>query len=179
VRLGDAVLQLVNAVGAILRIVHAGELQHGLDVLAILRLRCFGVFVRAEVVVAVGHAEAALEKIGRVGRRVVEVGRDPEPQEAVREEVRGVERIDVGAELAAGDARQRSLAGQRVDGRKLAVERMQRFLLDRRLVHVRGVVVGDLAGFPVTGSIRLGKVADEIGEPPVGFYGQHREHAVV
>ena len=61
-----------------------------------------------EVVVAVGHAEAALQQEGRVARRVVEVLRDPQAEQVVGVRVGGVEHVDVGAQRAAERARERA-----------------------------------------------------------------------
>ena len=98
----------------------------------------------AHVVLAVRHVETALQQVGHALRGIVQVARHPHAEQAVGVEVGGVERVDVRAQLLAERARQRR---DRVDGRdpiEQRLERRQPLRLDRRLVHVAGVVVGRL-----------------------------------
>ena len=97
-----------------------------------------------EVVAAVGHAEAALEQIGRVARRVVQVLLDPEAEHVVGVEVGRVQGIDVGAELLAERRGQRVRVGDLRDAPEHRRQRLETVRLDGRLVHERGVVVADL-----------------------------------
>jgi hypothetical protein len=106
-RLGDLVFERVDVRGAFRSIRNTREAEDSGDVRAILRLQLDVLRFLAQVVLAIGEAEAALEEIADVASRTIEIGGDPEPEKTVGVEVRGVERIDVGAQLAAENARER------------------------------------------------------------------------
>ena len=117
-RLGDAVLQLEDPRGLRISIGDAGELQHGGDVRLILRSDLRHARRLVEVVVAVRHAQAALQQEGRIAGRVVEVLRDPEAEQVVGVEIRVVQHVDVGAQRASERASEGMGIGDRREARR-------------------------------------------------------------
>ena len=168
----------VGATGALPGLAESGELEQAGDVGAVLGLQSGARRVGGGVVVAVGHAEAALQQIGGVLRRIVEVRRDPEPEQAVGVEVRHVERIDIGAQLGAEEAREGRLVGERGDGGELGLDRLLALRLDGGFVHERQVVVAHLAGVGVGGTGAAGGcLLDQLLGAAVGLLGEDRERA--
>jgi hypothetical protein len=102
------------------------------------------------VVVAIGQTQPALQQIRHGVRRVVEVLRDPDPEQAIGIEVGAVQRVDVGTQRAADVRRQRVGIADCRDRRQLIAERREPPLFDPRLVHVAGVVIANL---PLLGAV--------------------------
>ena len=97
------------------------------------------------VVVAIGQSQSALQQVGHLAGRVVQILREPEAEDAIGIEVGRVERVDVGAKVLADPSRQRPPIGNRRDVVERRVEWRDAALLDRRLVQVARVVVANLA----------------------------------
>ena len=108
--------------------------------------------------------------LGRVERR-----RHPEAEQAIRGEVGGVERVDVGAELLAQQLGQRLLVGELLDALEGWREGSDAAGLDGRLVEEGGVVVTRLARLGACRS--LGRSLEELADPLVGLGGDGREDA--
>jgi len=168
VRLRYFSFKVVDARRAIRRVIEARELQHGGDVLAIFFLQLDVVRVGAEVVLAVGHAEAALQEIRDIDGGIGEVGRDPQSEKAIRLKVGCVQRVDIGAQVAAESRGERAAIIDGGDCADLGLQRIGAARLDRLLVHERGVVVADL---------RALRVPNQFRRPPVRLLGHHRSRA--
>jgi hypothetical protein len=92
----------------------------------------FGARIGFEVVVAIRKAQPSLIDVGNRLRGVAQVGLRVEPEERVyanRVKIRDENRQFIGID-------------ERIDGRQVVGERHESLVLDRRVVHARGVVVG-------------------------------------
>ena len=130
--------------GAHGRIGHAGEHQHRGDVHPILRAQFLHLWRFGNVVIAVGHSEAALQEIRNGARRVHQVQRDPDAEQIFGIKVRRIERVDIRTKTAANYARKSVAILDTGDGIQLRLQRRDAFRLDRCLVHVTGIEIGDL-----------------------------------
>ena len=145
----------------------AGELQDGGDVRLIARPDLRHARRRVEVVVAVGHSQAALQQEGRIAAGVVEVLRDPEAEEVGGVEVRVVQDVDVGAQRALR-ARARAPGRRRSPRSRSSAgwSGCEALRLDGRLVHEGRVGVADLPRVRAGGRLRLRRLGDQVGRPP-------------
>gem|GEM_PF-3819511 len=168
--------ELEHARGALLGLVEAGQFQHGRDVLLVLGAQLGHARIVLEVVGAVGHAQAALQQVRQVARRVGQALADPDAEQILGEEVGGVERVDVGAHRGAQRPHQGRLVLDRGDLRQHRLDRRQAALLDRRLVHVGGVEIGHLARFAARLPGRA-QLLDHLRDAGVGVLGQRTHRA--
>jgi hypothetical protein len=146
----------------------AGQFEQLLHVRLVGRAVGLHFLVGREVVIAARHAKAALHHVGhdRVGR--AHALRDEHAEQVFGVEVGRVERIGVGAHLFAERAGERGLVGDGVDGLEVGVDGRQALRLDRAIVHVGGVVVGDLARVGAGGRVVLADVLDDLGVALLG-----------
>ena len=167
VRFRDAALELEDPGGFRVGVGDAGEFQHRGDVLLVCRSDARHALRRVEVVLAVGHAEAALQQERRIAARVVQVLGHPEAEQVVRVEIGRVQHVHVCAQRAADQARETRRVGDRRDAVERGLERLEPLRLDSRLVHEARVVVADLPGVGSCGSPRSGQLGDQVGRPLV------------
>ena len=151
----------------------ARQLEHCRDVRLVLFAQIGHVGVGGDIVVAVGHAEAALEQIGEIVRRVGQALCDPDSEEVAGLEVGVVQRIHIRAQLPA-QATGESMAIR--DGRdrvELGLQRSDALGLDGGFVHEGRVIVADLPGIAGCGSCagRLLKKRAQAFPRLVGQYG--------
>ena len=97
-----------------------------------------------KVVLAVRHAEPALEQERRIAGRVLERWRDPQAEQVVGVEVSRVQDVDVSAQAFAEVARERGAVADRRDLREHRLQRRDALRFDAGFVHEAGVVVADL-----------------------------------
>ena len=178
VRPGDRVLEVENPRGFRLGVGHAGEFQHGGDVGLVLRPDFGHARGRVEVVLAVRHAETALQQERGVFRRLVQVLRHPETEQVAGVEVRGVEHVHVGAQRAADRPGQRLLVRDTGDAVERGFERPQPLALDGRFVHVARVVVPDLPRLGAGGRPAARRFLDQLGRPLTRQLVEHGADAV-
>ena len=167
--LGDLHFEVEDRLGLVLGIGIAGLLEDGSDVLLIGGAIRGHVLVGGEVVLAIGHAEAALHQVADVLRRILQPLRHEQAEQVLGVEVGGVERVGVRAHAAAQPARQRGLVGDRGDAVQLRLQRRKAARFDAGLVHPRGVIVGDLAGVTAGGGIGLVQALHQVGEALLGL----------
>jgi hypothetical protein len=142
VRPRQLVLEVINATGPRLGVVHAAQAENRGDVLAIPGPQPFHPDTVGEVVGAVRHPQPALQQVGSVVLRVVKALDHPQTEEILGVEIGHVQRIDVGPQRGAKDARQPGLVLDRGDAFEERLQRGQAAGLDRGLVEVGGVIVG-------------------------------------
>ena len=99
----------------------------------------------ADVVLAVRQAEPALHQERDVGLLAVDARLHRQAQQVGRSVDAPVQRVDVGAQSAAQQARERRLVRDLVDAIEQRLERREASGLDGGLVQVGGAEVGDLA----------------------------------
>ncbi len=97
------------------------------------------------VVVAIRHRKSTLEQDRRIAARVIKVLRHPHTENILSVKLGVVERIDVCAQRAAKCACKLLAIFDCCNSRERRLQRLQAELLDTRFVHVRRVVVADLA----------------------------------
>ena len=181
---GDSGFESVDpgrALGARAGCARSGELEHAADVGAVLGLQSDARRVGSEVVVAIGHAETALQQVGGVLRRIVEVRRNPQPEQPVGVKIRHVQRIDVGAQLSTEEAGEGGLVCERGDRGELGLDRYSPLGLDRGLIHESQVVVAHFAGIGVRRTLRAGcgrGFLDQLPGAAVRLLGEDGESAV-
>ena len=158
---GETALELEDARCFRLGIRDSPELQHRGDVREVSGANVRHARRRVEVVVAIGHGKPALQEERRILRRVVEILRDPEPEDVVGVELRVVEHVHVRAHGPAEVARERLCAVDPRDCVELRLERGKVLRLDARLVHEAVVVVADLACVGPFGRVDLGCFGDQ------------------
>ena len=144
-RLGDLGFQIEDGFGLVVRIGDAGIFQLRGDVSLIPGAKARHVLVGLEVVVAIRHAQPALQQVRHAARRVFQPLRHEQAEQMLGAEMGGVDRVHVRAQFAAEFGGQRFFA---VDGGyrlELRLQWREAALFDRGRVHERGVVVGDLA----------------------------------
>ena len=95
--LGDGVFEFDHVRSARVRVGESGELEHGGNVRLILGANLAHMFVRAEIIFAIGKLQSALQKIRGVMVRIVEAGSDPKSEQVGSMKVCVVQRIDIGA----------------------------------------------------------------------------------
>ena len=178
VRAGDAAFEREHADRFCIRVRHAGQLQHGRDVVAVRGSDLLHARRRVEVVIPVGHPEAALQEIRRVARRIVEVLRDPQAEDVIGVKVRVVERIDVRADALPEPRRERAPVHDRRDRLQRIGERGDPARLDCRLVQIAGVVVAKLALIGSGGRVPCHRTGEQIARALQGLLGEDRPHAV-
>ena len=179
---GDLLLEFVDPFrdrGSLPGGAQPSELEDPADVGAIFRLQGGAALVSLQIVVAVGHAQAALKEVGSILLGMVEVRRDPDSEDVVGVEVRHVEWIDIGPQLTAEESRQRSLVGQRRDRGEFGFDRFLPLGLDPRFVHEGQVVVADLARVGVGSALGAGgsRLLDQLLGAPIGLFGEDGERA--
>jgi hypothetical protein len=141
VRLGDLGLQPDDPVGRGLRT--AGLLHHRFDIGAIFRAKPGHVGAWAQVIFALGHAEAALHQIGDLLTGSSEALRHEDAEQIVGAEIGRVERIGVRAQRRSDRRRQRPLVGNRANGVEVGLGRRHARLVDRVRVQIGVVEVAD------------------------------------
>ena len=176
VRLGDLRLQRKHLGRARFAVGVAGQLEHGGDVLLVLGAQVRHLRAVGQVVGAVGHAQAALQQVRHVARRVGQALGNPQAEHVFGEEVGVVERVDVGAQRGAQRARQRRLVLDGVDLRQHRLERRGALRFDRRFVHEGLVEVGDLARFGRRLLVGVDGV-EHLDDALVGVFGDRGEGA--
>ncbi len=129
--LRDLGLQADDAVGGGLGIGAAGFLHHRFDIGAIFGAKRGHVGAVAQIIFALGHAEAALHQIGDLLARRAEPLGDENPEQIVGREIGRVERVDVGAQRRADRRRQGALVGDRGDRIEVGLGRGHAGLVDR------------------------------------------------
>ena len=159
------------------RVRHAGQPEHRRNVRPVARPDRIHGRRRLDVVVAVGHAEAALQDVRRVARRIVEVERNPEAEKVVGLKVRRVQRIDVAAQAAADLLCQRRAIADRGDPGHERLERLRPLRLDRLFVHVSGEVVGYLLLVRPWRGAAAGPF-DQLARAPLGLFREQRPRPV-
>ena len=137
----------------------------------------FGEASSFEVEVAVGQAEAALHQVRRVAVGLVQVLRDPQAEQAIGVVVGRVEQVDVRAQVRAERTRERGAVGECGDRVEFGLQRREAVLLDRGVVHERGVEVADAACV----ALRIGVVRcafDDRARVLLGLLDDHGEAAI-
>ena len=135
----DAGLEVHHALRPLGRLVEAGQLEHGGDVVDV-RLADGGEVV-VGVVRLVGQAEAVLGEVRDVAVGLPAVGRDEQAEDAA--DAHPLERAE--------GAHERRDVGDRLDLAELVGQRLRAERLDALLVHEAGVEVADLAFLAVPG----------------------------
>src|SRR5690606_22811970 len=174
---GDLLLQRIDRPGLRVGAVDAGLGQQGGDIGLVLVADIGHGLLAGQVIVAIGHAQAALQQVGGVARRIVQALGDEQAEQAIGVVIGGVERVDVGTKSRAQLLRQRGLVGDGVGAVDLGLHRCQPGLLDRGLVHECGVVVGDATLVAARGRVGSGGVAHQLGSALLGLFEHLQEHA--
>ena len=151
---------------------HARQLEHARDVGLELRADLRHARRGVEVVLAVGHVEPALEQEGRVAGRVVEVLGDPQAEQVVGVEVRGVEHVHVGAQRLAERARERARSAIAAMRSSRGWSGARPLRVDRRLVDEARVVVADALRRRALRRAGLRRLLDDLGRPLRGQLGR-------
>ena len=112
-RLGDLHLEIEDAAGPRRRVGDADQVQQVGDIGAIGGADADHVRRVGEVIIAVGHAEAALQQIGHGRVRRFQPLGDEQAEQILGEEIGRVERIDVGAQARA-QTRRRGRGGSAI-----------------------------------------------------------------
>ena len=178
VRLRDARLEREDRAGAGVRVADAREGQHAGRVRAVGVAQRRHLRRRVEVVAAVGELEAALHQRGRVARRAVEILRDPEAERVARVKRAEVDRIDVGAEVRADEARERAPVADRGDAVEQRADGRRATGGDRRRVEESGVEIADPAQVGPGRRVRSRGLVDDDRELGIRALGRDVERAV-
>lgn len=153
------------------------EAQHRSDMRAVAAADLLHLGRCIEIVVAVGHLEAALHQEGRVTSGIIEVLGHPQPEEIRSMEVSVVQYVDVGAQRRTQRPRERRPVGDGVDRFQRRAQRLETLAFDGRLVHEGRVVIADLGRFrPRRGG--AGGIADGICGALLGELGELGESTV-
>ncbi len=161
-RLRHLVLEVEDGGRPAGRVGDVGEREHVRDVCAVPGADAGHARRGTHVIGAVRHVEPALQQEGQVAGRLVEVLRDPQAEEVVRVEVRGVQSVHVRAQRAAQHPRQRPPVGDAGDAVERGLEGSEAPRLDGRLVHVGRVVVADLPSLGAGGRVRAGGLLHDL-----------------
>ncbi len=129
--------------------------------------------ILAQVVFTVGHAQAALQQVGAVDRRVGEVRRHPQAEQVVGVKVGAIERIDIRPHGGAQIARQGPAIGYGGDLVQARPDGREALGVDPILIVVGIEVVADLARLSPRGGVRGG--LDQIQRALVGLVAEDRE----
>ena len=125
VHVRDAGFEFDDAGRLLVRRLDAGEPEHLRDVSAVRIADGGHLGVGGEVVLAIGHPEAALEEVAGVDAGLVQVRRHPQSEEPARVVVGGVQRVDVGAQVRAQRPGQRGTVAEVRDGGELGTKRLE------------------------------------------------------
>jgi len=116
-----------------------------------------------QVVVAARHREAALQQIWNLGGGFFQPFGHEQAEQVRGVEVGGVDRVDVGAQARTQHAREIGAGLDCVDRIQFGFQWRQARLVDGGGVHVRGVIICDLARVAAGSRIAGARVPDEIG----------------
>ncbi len=116
---GDDGLRLAGGIG------RARLREQGLDIGGVFLARLDHVLVVLQVVVAVGHAQPALQQVGHVLRGILEALGDEQAEQVLGVEVGRVDRVDVGTQLRAERRRELCLVLDRIDPGQGRFERLR------------------------------------------------------
>ena len=119
-RLGDPGFQIEDRGGFLVAVGDARQFQRGRDIGLIGGLHRLHLGAGAQIIVAAGNAQTALQQIGRVMFAVGEAGRHPDAEQIFGLEIGVVQGIDIGAQAFAQRAGQRLLVADRGDGGRAA-----------------------------------------------------------
>ena len=131
--------------GTLVGVIESGECQQTADMSLVPGAQRLQARLGAEVVVAVGETESALQQERVVGPLAVDAGLDRQPDESRRLVDPVAERIDVGADPPAQQAGQGGLVTHTVDAVEHRAERSNAVRFDRGLVQPGCAEVGELA----------------------------------
>ena len=144
VRPGDLHLEIIDLLRLGLGVGDTGGGQQILDVLAVSRAQFRHLGIGREVVFPLGHADAALEDVRHDLAALERLGHE-HAEQVLCLEVGCVERIDVGANLAAEHGRKLLLVGDRIESGKIGLDRAHAGGVDRLGVEIGRVERLDLA----------------------------------
>src|SRR5689334_9748559 len=130
----DGRLEREHGLGASIGLRDTGERQQLADVRGVIRAERGETRVGAEILFAIGKAQAALEEEGNVRLLSVNARLDGQAEETSGLEDAPVQWIDVGARPAAEQARETLLVRDGVDAVELRLDRGAASRLDRRVV---------------------------------------------
>jgi hypothetical protein len=157
----DRGFQRDDAVGFCSRIGNAGE-RLELDHIAAIGGAIAVIFGPGQhIIIAVGHAEAALPGVDRIARRVLQVGAHAQTDRRRKPRL-GEQRDQLGPRLRGGDARQ------------VRLQRRDPTRFDPARVHPAGVKVADLLPDPSRLRRVLRHILDDRPHIPVGLVVEHR-----
>ena len=161
-RLGDLHFQRHDLLRLGIWIGDAGLLQQCADVGFVLAADLGHRLVVRQVIVAVGQAEAALQQIGNVLRRIGQALGHEQAEQVIGLEIGGIDRIDVGAQSGTEVLRQRGLVFEAGDRVEFRLQWRESALLDAGGVHVGVVGVGDARFITAGGRLGRGDALDQL-----------------
>src|SRR5208282_2309766 len=153
---GDGVLQFDDVLGADVRVCESGKLEQSGNVRLIFGSEAAHALTVGKVVFAVGQFQSTLHQVGGIVPRVIKAGCDPQSEKIGSMKVVGVQGIDIRPEVLTQSSGQVMLVADGGNGIELWAERSKAFGFDGRLVHVRVIEVGNLAGIGTGGGVGLG-----------------------
>ncbi len=171
VRGGNLAFQLEHARGAAVGILPAGQLEQRRDVLLILHAQGRHLGVLGQIIFAVGQAQPALQQVSLVMRRIVQALGNPQAEHVFGKEIGRIQRIDVGAQRAAEQVRQRALVRRGGDAIKRRQQRRQTLGFDADFIHVGRIKRADAARIVGRIAATLAGLFDQLRDALVGQLG--------
>jgi hypothetical protein len=141
--LGDLCLQVIDALSLCISVGDVSKLEYRRNVGAIFCLQVLVMIVGAQIIVAVVHAETALQQIRDIPGRVVKIRRDEHAEQAIGLKVCRVQRIDIRAKLRTQQPRKFDIILDRRDLGHVGFDRSETARFDRCFVEIRLVIVAD------------------------------------
>ena len=160
------------------RVENGRQLEHSRDVRLVLLSQFRHMRRGGDIVIAIRHAETALEKVSVAARWVFQPLRHPHPEKVPGFEVGVVQSIDIGAQTPAQRAGQSVPVRNRRDLRQLRFERFDALGFYGGLIHETGVVIADFPGVGVSRGGCFGHLLDQSARARPRLVGQYREDAI-
>ena len=139
----DRHFEIVDALRLGARVGGASQRQHLLDIGAILAANGRHRGIVREIIFALRQPQAALQDVGQHFARRGEALSDENSEQILGEEIGGVQRVDIGADLLAEHARKRASVGDRGETGEIGLDRRHAGGVDGRGVDEGVVEIGD------------------------------------